>query len=672
MSDGGPATVDGSSAAGDTAPGPPPAPPVAAGRVTLHRLNRAEYNNTVRDLLGAWLRPADEFPADDSGYGFDNIADVLSLSPLQVEMYERAAEALVTEALRVYQPLNVQLEAEIIGGSVGQAVPKAWLLWSNGEVAAPVKIPAPGRYKISIRAWEAHAGAESAKLTLRIDGTDVQSFDVTAPANAPATYETSVELKGGTPIVAAAFVNDLFDRATNLDRNLYVDHVKVEGPLGGAPMNAARARLLGCDPAAAGNSEVSCAQQLLGRFARLAWRRPVTAEELASLVALVELARKEGDDFATGMALAFESILLSPHFLFRVESEAPGGGPRWLDDHELATRLAYFLWSSTPDVDLLDAADARQLTAGPEKRQAQVARLLADPRSAAFVDNFAGQWLETRRLGQHEVDYNAFPSFDPALRAAMARESQLFFQEFLRQPLDARRLLDADFTFINDRLARHYGLPAVSGPAFERVSSVGTTRRGVLGQAAVLTVTSYQTRTSPVRRGKWVMDQLMCSPPPPPPPGVEGLAPPIGPATTLRQRLERHRSEPLCASCHALMDPLGFGLESFDGIGAHRHNDQGLPIDEAGQLPDGRRFTGAVELAGVLATDPRFPACLAEKLFVYALGRGAQPSDLPHLEAIGKTFADSGYRLPALITAVVESVPFRARGEDPGTSEVKP
>ncbi len=633
------------------------------GRVTLHRLNRAEYANTVRDLLGTTLRPSDDFPTDDRGYGYDNIADVLSLSPLQIELYFNAAEALVAEALTVAQTGARRYEAEAMQASTGAAHRgTAFNLNSAGNLQQSVPIATAGQYRIAARAFGQQAGTEPARMTIDVDGRAIETVDVTAVESTPATYEAMVELEAGNAIIGVSFLNDYYVAEPRADRNLVVDWVEIEGPLGVASDNPLRAKVLVCEPDAA--APEPCLREIGETFGRRAFRRPLTDAELDRLVTLPRAALAAGDDTESATRLLLRAILISPNFLFRVEvdPDPSSAAPHALTDHELAARLSYFLWSSMPDP-MLDAVADRGQLQDPAVLREQVARMLQDEKAEALLDNFAGQWLFIRALDDHVPDYAAYPDFDEGLRVAMRKESELYVREFLFGQETLDRLLTADFSFVNGRLAEHYGLPgaAAMGDEFQRVSLRGTPRAGLLTQGGLLTVTSYPARTSPVKRGKWVLEQLLCSGPPPPPPGVEGLMPEAMPTGSLRERMEAHRSNPICASCHTSMDPIGFGFENYDGIGAHREDDQGFAIDASGMLPSGQSFNGPIELATLLAGDTRLPHCMAQQLFTYALGRGIEPIDGDDLMAVTESFVSSGYRFRDLAAAIAISPAFRMR-----------
>lgn len=642
------------------------------GRVTLHRLNRAEYNNTVRDLLRDTTQPATDFPADDHGHGFDNNADVLSTSPLLFEKYDLATTNLVQAALpKGIDPLAERFEAEVLEGSIGAPHQDwAWNLYSNGSIDAPIIAPLDGEYELSARVYGQQAGPDPARMTFSIDGRVVIGFAVMAEAANPRVYTSRTRLTAGQHSFSVAFINDYYapddPDPTQRDRNLIVDWIAVEGPLDAPPpMTGARTEIMICSPA--DSDWATCASQIVASFGQRAWRRPLTTDEISRLVALTQIVETEGDDFDTAIGLAMQAILLSPHFVFRVELDSV---PTSTVSHpvnawELASRLSYFLWSSMPDQTLFDlAADGTLLE--PAVMIAQVRRMITDDKARALVDNFAGQWLFTRALDDVNPDYAIYPEYDEALRAAMAMETGEFFKAMLDADRPALDLLDADFTFVNERLATHYGISGVTGDAPTRVTlPANLNRRGVLSQASLLSVTSYPKRTSPVRRGKFVLEQILCTPPPPPPPGVEGL--PEDPMATgsLRERLEAHRSDPTCAGCHSSMDPIGFGLESFDGIGSFRTQDEfGFAIDSRGELPDGRTFEGAVQLANILKADLRTPHCFAERMFIYALGRGSTRDDRCTMDGIVEDHDARGGSFRALAESIAHSPAFtHRRGE---------
>jgi hypothetical protein len=653
------ALVAGCSGGGDDPAAGAPDP----GRVTMHRLNRAEYNNTVRDLLGTQQRPADDFPAEYSTYGYDNISDPQTMSVLRLELYESAAERLVEEALKVSVPSTLtHYEAEKLPADVGDASGEAWNLWSNGTLTATTTVTTPGEYKIAVRAWEKHAGSAYAKMELAIDGKLINTYEITAPSSTPQVITANVELTAGARMIGVSFINDYYDSVTKADRNLYIDWVRVEGPLNAVITNGTREKIVTCDPA----SGDACLRKILADFGKRAWRRPLTEDEVTGLVAVVN--NRDGDDpVERGLDAALRAMLLSPHFIFRpeVERSTPSATPEPLNDYEIASRLSYFIWSSMPDDELFAAAEEGKLS-DPTEIRAQVARMLADPKAQALVDNFAGQWLYTRALESHQPDLVLFPEFDEKLRDAMRLESELFFKEFLTKDIPLNDMLTAEFTFVNDRLATYYGVPYPgAGGEFVRIDTPIEHRAGLFTKSGILTVTAYPRRTSPVKRGKWALTQILCDAPDAPPPGVEGLAD-VDPTKSLRERLEAHRVSEPCKSCHASMDQLGFGMEQFDAIGRYRTEDQGFTIDATGKLPTGETFDGAREMGQVLHEDARFGRCVSTHLLTYALGRGVGESDNPYLDQMAKEFQGGGSRLKDLIAIIATSEPFRTRRAEGG------
>lgn len=652
-----------------SAPDATPESAVDPGPDTLRRLTRTEYGNTVRDVLGG-QHAADRFPDDDVAEGFDNIAQVLSVSPLHVDLWQRAAEALAAEALRPDgAPVQKQLDPAKFHRNSGVIIKDGELvLTTDTSITSLVDLPLDGHYTLQVRAYEDHAGADFARMEISIDNRPPQAVTVTAMRAAPQIYKVEFDLFAGPHNLAIAFTNALPDPGPM--RDLVVGWARLAGPAGQERPNPQLAQILTCTPADDSLAAAqACARQILGRLARRLWRRPVTADELERLLALFQLGlEEEAEDFTAGIKVALQGVLMSPHFLYRVELDPepdslvrhPLSGP------ELATRLSYFLWSSAPDEALLQAAESGQL-AEPAGITAQVGRMLADPRAAALVTNFAAQWLALRAIDSAEPDMSTYPAYRPSLRTAMAEETRRFLAEFFPQPGAAtpawslQQLPSAAFTFVNRELAQHYGLPAPSGDEWRKVTLAEGPRRGLLTQGSVLLSTSYPARTSPVRRGKWVLEQLLCTPPPPPPPNVVGDFG-KGPTTgTLRQRLEQHRANSYCASCHKRFDPIGFALENFDGIGAYRTTDGGAPVDASGVLADGRAFKDATELAALLAADPQLGRCAVEKIFTYALGRAPGEGDKKTLDALQEQLAPRGYLASELALQVVLSETFRTR-----------
>ncbi len=447
--------------------------------------------------------------------------------------------------------------------------------------------------------------------------------------------------------------------------NARVSYLEIGGPYkqSTAPPLDSTKRIFVCGHRP-GHHLSSCATRILTSLTRRAFRRPVTPAEVSRYTALVKAARRDGESFEQGIALALQGLLVSPDFLFRLEGAAPtsDGAPALVNDHELATRLSYFLWASMPDARLRRLASAGQLRT-PGVLDSEIRRMLADPKAQALVEQFGGQWLQTRALESARPDSDRFPDFEDYLRLSMQRETELFFSSVMREDRSILDFLTARETFLNERLARHYGIAGVTGPEFRRVDISSTPRAGVLMQGSVLTVSSYATRTSPVLRGKWILDNLFAAAPPPPPPNVVRLDEEgVGTKVSLRERMEVHRRNPTCASCHRRMDPLGFGLENFDGVGAWRTMDGNFQVDSSGQLPDGRSFHGPSELATILGHEQEaFARALTSKLLVYALGRGPEPADKRTVRTIARRLAAEDYRFSRLILEIAQSVPFQMR-----------
>jgi len=635
------------------------------GKVTLRRLNRAEYDNTIRDLLGIDFKASADFPSDDVGHGFDNIGDVLSLSSLLLEKYLSAAEAIAERAIVLpgkrswtVDPDRARLDGGVRVGDSGE-----FGFFSNGEVSVSFDLPRTGQYALKIEAWGQQAGHENCRMEVRVDGKPVQApIEVAATRSKPVSYEVPLRL-APRQRVAVAFVNDYYKpqdpNPTQRDRNLYVNAIELTGPhdADGA-LPASHRRIISARPE--GEDWKPALRKILASLASRAYRRPATPEEIERLATIGLLAKKSGEPFEKGARLGLQAILVSPHFLFRVENPKPGP----LGGYEVASRLSYFLWSSMPDPALYDLAGKGSL-AKPENLVAQARRMLKDPKVAALADNFAGQWLQLRKLEIVLPDSKLFPQFDEALKESMRAETTLFFRHIVAEDRSILEFLDATYSFLNDRLARHYGIEGVLGSEFRKVALPGGRRGGLLSQASILTVTSNPTRTSPVKRGKWVLENILGTPPPPPPPGADTLPDGEGPLTgkTLRAKMEEHRKNPTCASCHSRMDPIGFGLENFDAVGAWRDREGDDEVDATGQLPDGTPFAGPASLRAYLVSKKdQFAGALAERMLTYALGRGLTAVDRCHIEAIVKRCRASGYRFSALVEGVVLSEPFRKQG----------
>ncbi len=652
------------------------------GSVTLRRLNRVEYNNTMRDLIGDTTNPANVFPPDPSAT-FDNNGDVLAMSPLLFELYESTAAKVVDAALLPPVPSTTNqytarsLHAAMCPGGMappgsdytcfgpvnstaGSPPAQTLDMWEHDYYLDRLEaFAADGDYVLSVRVFQ--AGTVTAKLAVLVDGKVVYQGDVKAPRAMPVVVSATVTLAAGNHRIQIRNTNT----ARAYDRDLGVDYLKVEGP--NNPPNPAREALRNkvfssCNPATEG--EDTCARKILGDFAHRAYRRPVTPAELDALAAFVPLAKQQGDDFATGIRLGFKRVLTSAEFLFKAELDALPDDvtPHPLTSIELASRLSYFLWASTPDDELLRVAEDGTLS-DPATLEVQARRLLADPKADALVDVFAAQWIKLRTLNPASPALDVYPGFDGELKTAMRDETLMFLRSFLREDRSALELLDARYTFLNERLAAHYGIPGITGTAMQRVDLTTAQRGGLLTHGSILTLTSVPNRTSPVRRGKWVLDQLLCQEPPPPPPNVPGLPEGVdATGKTLRQLAEAHRNNISCSSCHVQMDPIGFSMENYDGVGAWRDRDGTQTIDATGVLPDGRTFNGVSELSKVLKDDPRVPRCISRKMLTFAIGRELNnTSDKCTLDGLTATMAKEGNRLPALAVEIVKSPQFLQR-----------
>jgi mono/diheme cytochrome c family protein len=738
--------------------------PPDPGRITARRLNRTEYSNSVRDLFGIDVRPADDFPQDDAGYGFDNIADVLSLSPVLLEKYMGAAEKVVRTAMFGYEPQAptlVRLKAPTAVVAPVRAVPATYDttgLSLPNSAHATHRVAVPGKYLVRLFLnGRRPLGSMPVRIGLHVDGVLVaeQTLDPAAQASFDEdeqeldgkTLEFTVPLAVGERWIAATILH-LYDglparfngpnpsarpeqhrvpeftpprNATperleqarkNFDQRMAalktaainsarVGRLELAGPFepetrpaaaslkaiyacghvhtdvvrgrGGSPSRPSTSSSAPKLTARSENGpyphEAWCGLKNISAVAQRAFRRPVAREELAPYVAVMARAQKAGESFDEALAIALQALLVSPDFLFRIEQDRPavaGAQAVPVSDHELASRLSYFLWSSLPDAELRRLADRRMLRT-PATLEAQVRRMLADPKARALVEEFGGQWLQFRALESVVPDRDKFPTFDNYLRLSMRNETMLFFEHIVREDRSVLEFLDAKYTYLNERLAQHYGVEGVAGPTFRRVELTGGQRGGVLTQASVLTVSSYATRTSPVLRGKWVLDNLLDAPPPDPPAGVPALdETAVGQTASLRQQMEAHRANPTCASCHRRMDPLGFGLENYDAIGAWRAMDGKFAIDPKGELPDGRTFHQPSELRTILLQDRQdFARALTSKLMIYALGRGLERHDKPTVRGIVQRLPQHDYRFSGLVLEIVTSLPFQMRRAAP-------
>ena len=660
----------------------------------LHRLNRTEYQNAIRDLLALDIDAAKLVPADDQSYGFDNIAGVLKVSPTLLERYMSAAREISRLAVGA-SPMTPAGETFRIVSDLSQYQHRDGLPFgTRGGVSVSYNFPRDGDYDIKLELLDLFAGApirEPHQLELSVDGERVTIFNLTprdpeddqgaAYNEGPNELEVRVPLKAGPRVVTATFlkktdalaesVRQPFDRPHGEgDFLLYQPHlgtVTITGPFNatGADDTPARRQIFVCQPATPAE-EAPCARQILTTLARRAYRRPVASTDLDGLLTFYNEGRATGG-FEGGIERALRALLVSPDFLFRTLSDPPAiaaGAPYRLSDLELASRISFFLWSSIPDDDLLEVASQGGLQ-DPAVLESQVRRMLADSRSEALAKNFAGQWLRLRNISGALPSDVLFPDFGQSLREDFVRETELFFDSVMREDRNVTELLTADSTFLNERLAKHYDIKGVYGSDFRRVTLIDGNRRGLLGQGSILTVTSYPDRTSPVGRGKWVLENILGTPPPPPPPNVPDLEPDTnsGKVLAMRERMEQHRANPVCASCHRIMDPLGLALENFDAVGRWRaHMPGGSVIDASGAMPDGTAFDGPADLRELLVRRPeQFATVVTEKLLTYALGRGVEYHDAPSVRQITRGAAAHDYGLASLIVGVVKSTPFQMR-----------
>jgi hypothetical protein len=657
---------------------------------TFRRLNRTEYQNSVRDLLALEGDFASLLPPDESSHGFDNIT-VADLSPTLLSRYVSAAQKISRLAVG-RAPRSPREETFRVRPDITQDAHIAGLpIGTRGGTLISHNFPQDGEYEIQVRLMrDRNEGIEGLSephdLEVLLDRERVRLFTVKPPPRGESEQlldaNLNIRLKttagphqlGVTFLAKSAPLVETTRQPLNVHFNFYrhprlgpaVYQVSVIGPYeaSGAGETPSRRRIFISQPSGPSDEE-DCARQILVNLARRAWRRPVEAEDVAPLLALYRQGRDEGG-FEAGIELALSSILVNPQFLFRIERDPPAAAPGSvyrISDLELASRLSYFLWSSLPDDELLDLAARGELSRRDVLDQ-QVLRMLADERARSLATNFAGQWLYLRNLEAVIPDMRLYPDFDDNLRQALRQETELFFESILREDRSVQGLIEADYTFLNERLARHYGIPHVYGSRFRRVSLDASSHRGgLLRHGSILAVTSYATRTSPVIRGKWVLDNLLGTPPPPPPPNVPDLEDnTVSSLLSVRERLAKHRADPACASCHQLMDPAGFALENFDAIGRWRGIEEGRPIDASGGLPDGSEFAGVSGLEQALLRRPElFARTVTEKLLTFALGRGVEPYDAPAVRQIVADAKDENYRLARLIAGVVHSTPFQMR-----------
>ena len=646
---------------------------VSSAPVVIRRLNRQEYNNTIRDLLGRDLHLADAFPPDEIGFGFDNVGSALNTSPIHVEKYLDAAELALQKAM-VLPDSEPYSPAELIGLKTYPLPPNGAVEFKHSlkpgryladfslvRVGIPESVPPPrlvvgfGKDRRTVEAVRVQDETVVYRYWLEVAEGDKQVHVALAPGQ-------SQDPNVVKPKIVAANVSG--DKRYGGETGLHVDSMVVRGPVPDQPesLPESHRRIVFCTPEYGDQSRIDCARQVIARFAERAFRRPVQPEEVERVLQIFRMAHDRGESYERAVQIALTTVLASPRFLFLVEPEE-ARDDRPLTEFELASRLSYFLWSSMPDDELFREARARTLRANLRK---QVVRMLADSRSDAFVQNFTGQWLQLRKLAGVARDKDLFPGFDDTLREAMRGETEQYFAYILRTNRSVLELLDSNYTFINEALALHYGIAGVTGNAFRKVDLADRRRGGVLTQASVLTLTSNPNRTSPVKRGQWILQQLLGTPPPPPPPEVPKLdeSRQAADVATLRERMEVHRTKPECATCHQQMDPLGFALENYDAVGRWRTSDGQFPIDPSGELIGGRKFSDIQELKQLLGSTgaKKFARCLIENLLTYGLGRGLEAYDYCTVEDIRQQLTASDYRIHHILFGIVESRAFQYRG----------
>ena len=706
------------------------------GKTPLHRMNRAEYANAIRDLLALEVDSATLLPADDSSRGFDNIADVLGVSPSLLERYVAAAAKISRLAVGERDAAPLQVTYTVKGDLSQNQTLEGQPLGTRGGTTIKHNFPVDGEYQIKLSLLKLSfgqvfgEGAEGEALEVTLNGQRVKLFKLdevpmffmreangSHPAKPKPTdpieervkmtpdirLEFPLKVKAGPQTIGVAFLNksyaaneDLVKRPVSSTYDVFIgmqygyttaphlSRVVITGPykatgLGDTP---SRRRVFSCHPPSrdafrrdppandAGGTtitsdEIACAKQIISTLARRAYRRSVTDGDVDSLLAFYQQERTKTGNFEAGIEMALRRILADPEFIFRFEPTPAGVAPKTayrISDTELASRLSFFLWSSIPDEELLKLAIDGKLHQ-PAVLEKQARRMLADPKARSLVSNFANQWLYLRDLKSANPDVTIFPDFDDNLRQGFQRETELLFESIMREDRSVLDLLDADYTFVNERLAKHYGIPNVYGPDFRRVPVPSDARRGLLGQGSLLLVTSNANRTSPVIRGKWILENLLGAPPPTPPPDVPNLEEkPTATARSVRERIEQHRSNPTCAGCHKIMDPIGLSLENFDAIGRWRATDEGVKIDASGQLVDGTAIGGPADLRkAMLARGDVFVAAMTEKLMMFGVGRETRYYDMPTVRAVMRDASKNRYRFSDLVLGIVKSPAFQMR-----------
>lgn len=652
-------------------------------KATFHRLNRAEYKNAIRDLLALDIEADNFLPADDASYGFDNIGGILRIPQSLMERYLEASRTISRLAVGNPPPAPISQTFRTQQDEQQHARTIELPIGTRGGILVSHHFPVEADYDFSIQLSGMRGLIDTHRLEITIDGLPVETLEV----GTSSTINLQIPVTAGPRDVAATFyrrppalVEQVRERFENprtsgnsggpLGSMPFVTSLTIEGPFNyrGRGKTPSRDRMFICMPVQA-NEELTCAEKIMSNLARKAYRRPVTDEDISVLMDFYAIARNDGGDFEDGIELALRRLLVSPEFLVRVEKDPTDvqmGTPYKISDIELASRLSFFLWSSIPDEELLSIAEQNKLS-DPMELESQILRMIADPRSKALTENFAGQWLQLRNLATITRPGEPYATaFDETLRQAMITETEMFFDSIVREDHSVLNLLNANYTYLNGRLAGHYDIPNIQGTHFRKVVlSENSPRKGLLGHGSILTLTSHAIRTSPVLRGKWILDNILGTPPPDPPPNIPALDDRKTSAhvATMRERMAAHRANPVCAACHNMIDPAGFALEGFDAIGRYRQVDEWFnQIDTSGVLPDGTSFDGAAELREALTQKPeRFVSAFTEKLMTYALGRGLEFYDMPKIrEIVNDTEADN-YRMQSIIVGIVTSYPFLHR-----------
>lgn len=640
------------------------------GHVILRRLNAKEYENTVQDLLQVDSKLSNLLPPDDSGYGFDTVGGALSVSSSHIEKYLNAAETAISQLFQNYNysaPYQT-FDLKTVGGE-GILSGNDYLLMSNGQVKPRLEHFYPGNYTMQVKAYSTSSAGKYAKMQIRQQGRPSKTFDVNATKESPQTYSIKVQLKASrkkkTPF-SIHFINDHYEPKAGTDRNLFIQEITLIGPI---TDNAHKAKKV-LPPRNVDESDEEYALRVLHPFVNRAFRRPVTIAEVKPLLKFLELANKRGDDFQQGLTLAMQAVLVSPNFLFREET----GGyqhetfkqAEFIDEHALASRLSYFLWSTMPDEQLRSLADKGKLR---ENFGAQIKRMLKDDRSQQLVSNFTGQWLKLRDLELLTPNPQLYPEATIELRQLMRKETELYVSDVLKRGGNLLDFLKSDYTFLNDKLARHYDIRGIDGGHFRKVKLPDKRRGGLMTHASVLSISSTSNRTSPVLRGQFVLENILDTPAPPPPPNIPSLLDVHidSDSLSLREQLAIHRKEPDCAGCHNLMDPIGLAFQNYDAIGRWRDKVQGHPVEPWGKLVSGESFQNSEELLQILYKNKRheFLHSIITKLLTYGLGRGIQYYDKPALELISHKVKQNDYNAHTLIQAICESTPFQMKRIQP-------